>query len=150
MKFEPGTDCRRPSSIRRFVTTTAITIAVLGSAGACDSSQQAPSGVESRLRPRGAYLQSGNVKRLNLPTPEAQASVTYKDPVQGVLGADGRCRFPNLGRMRVGLMATVGEWNTETCAGLLYYFRNNPNARPQAPSKAETTIVTSEKPERGE
>ena len=85
------------------------------------------------------YLTDGNTKRLRLRTPEAQASMLYKDPIQGVMDATGQCRFHDLGKMRIGLMAAVGEWNTETCAGLLFYFRNQ-TTRPQK-LRDETTFV---------
>ena len=112
---------------------------------ACDSSSKdVPSAAPVR-RGQPAFLTEGTTRRLNLPTPEARASVLYKDPVQGVKDASGKCRFPdigqNSGKMRIGLGATVGEWDTETCAGLLYYFK--PSTRPHPkPSKEETSYVT--------
>jgi hypothetical protein len=110
---------------------------------ACDSSQTATASVQAPQTPRGAFLQYGNIKRLNLTTPEAQASVIYKDPVQGMKDATGACRFPYLGKMRIGLMAAVGEWNIETCAGLLYYFRNTMGPA-QKPSQEDTAFPSPE------
>jgi hypothetical protein len=111
---------------------------------ACGDSSTKDSPVEA-ARKLGvpARIREGTKIRLNLATPEARAQVLYKDPVQGVRGANGKCQFPdvgqNSGKMRVGLMATVGEWDTETCAALLYYFK--PSTRPHPKPSQEDTAV---------
>ena len=130
-------------------TATIVTalLAILASAG-CDSSSKLPL---TASPPAGyqPFIRTGTTIRLNLPTPEAKASVLYKDPVQGEKWADSKCHFPDIGqndgRMRIGLAATVGEWDTETCKGLLYYFRPG-MGRPQSRAKAETTVVASPPP----
>lgn len=116
-------------------------LVLLVAAAACSdtSTKDSPVGAEKRQRPPTYVIQEGKV-RLNLQTPEARARVVYRDPVQGVKDANGKCTFPNLGRIRPGkdLSALVGEWDTETCAGLLYYFRAQPTDRHPKPAYEDT------------
>ena len=95
------------------------------------------------VRVTPTWVQNGTKRRLNLATPEARARVAYKDPVQGVKNAEGACVFSWLGELRTDptLTALVGEWDTNTCAGLLYYFRSNPSDPPQKPVREDTVFV---------
>jgi hypothetical protein len=95
------------------------------------------------VRATPQWVQDGTKRRLNLSTPEARARVAYKAPVQGVKNAEGTCVFSRLGEMRADptLTALVGEWDTNTCAGLLYYFRANPSDPPQKPTREDTVVV---------
>ena len=96
------------------------------------------------VRATPQWVQDGTKRRLNLSTPEARARVAYKDPVQGEKNAEGTCVFSRLGEMRADatLTALVGEWDTNTCAGLLYYFRANPSDPPQKPLREDTVFGT--------
>jgi hypothetical protein len=47
----------------------------------------------------------------------------FKEPIQGVKVA-GRCTFPSydeVSRKHRGFVATIGEDDTETCAGVMYF-----------------------------
>ena len=95
------------------------------------------------VRATPQWVQDGTKRRINLATPEARARVAYKDPVQGAKNTEGTCVFSRLGVMRSdpSLTALVGEWDTNTCAGLLYYFRANPSDPPQKPMREDTVVV---------
>jgi hypothetical protein len=131
---------------------TAIIVTALLAILACAACDSSSSKLPLTASPPAGYqpfIRTGTTIRLNLPTPEAKASVLYKDPVQGEKWADGKVHFPDIGqndvRMRIGLAASVAEWDTETCKGLLYYFRPGVG-RPQSRAKAETTVVASPPP----
>ena len=127
-----------------YETRGVVSLAMIVALAACgDSTTRAAPLEAGRKLGTPARIREGTKIRLNLATPEARAQVVYKDPVQGVKDANGKCQFPdigqNSGKMRIGLMATVGEWDTETCAGLLYYFK--PSTRPHPkPSQSDTAL----------
>jgi hypothetical protein len=84
-----------------------------------------------------AYVITGLTKRLNL-TAEDSAKVAYKDPIQGTKDGRGECRFeidPNT--MHPLHPTVVGDWNLETCSGLVYSFRLSPAKRPPRGIKHE-------------
>jgi hypothetical protein len=86
------------------------------------------------------YVVAGTTKRLNL-TAEDQARVAFKDPIQGATDAKGQCRFsidPN--NMHPNHGTLVGEWNVETCAGLVYSF--GPASRPPKGKKHEHVTIS--------
>ena len=112
-------------------------------AAACsDGNQKAPVAPSGRVF-RPTYVVVGSTKRLNL-TDEDQQKVTFKDPIQGAKDATGQCRFnidPNT--MHPLQPTVVGEWNVETCAGLVYSFRPTPAPRPPKGTKHEdSTRIT--------
>ena len=48
---------------------------------------------------------------------------TFKEPIQGVK-VNGKCTFPSYGdvsKKHRGFVMTIGEYDTETCEGLLYF-----------------------------
>jgi hypothetical protein len=118
-------------------------LALTAVAAACsDGNQKTPFTPSTRtLRP--TYIMNGSTKRLNL-TDEDQQKVAFKDPIRGSKDAAGQCRFnldPNT--MHPMHPTIVGEWNVETCAGLVYSFR--PGAARQPPNGAkhvDTTTIT--------
>jgi hypothetical protein len=112
-------------------------LAALMLAVACDTAQAPPA-----QSPQPTFITEGTKVRLNLLTPQARARVALKDPIQGVKNARGGCEFrPDAGTMRKSpLSAVVGEYDTETCAGLLYYFPPNPRPHPR-PTWEDTTVL---------
>ena len=117
-------------------------LAVVGVVVACGSTDQSTPGVAPQQRVPPTYLHEGTKVRLNLLTPQARARVAFKDRIQGTKNTQGQCEFrPNPATMRKSpLSAVVGEYDTETCAGLLYYFSPNPTPHPK-PTSVETTFI---------
>src|SRR5512134_899894 len=113
--------------------TLVAALAIVGVVVACDSTNQSTASIAPPNRVAPTYLHEGTKVRLNLLTRQARARVAFKDPIQGVKNARGECEFrPNPATMRKSpLSAVVGEYDTETCAGLMYYFPPNPTPHPK-------------------
>ena len=117
-----------------------VVVAVI-SVAACDTGEasQAPK------MPTGSFIQVGDVRRLNLRTPQAIAQVIYRDSIQAIRASDGRCVIGIPPKVRLGLGFTLGEVNVKTCAGVLYYFA--PASHGSPPTRSETTYATGAPPE---
>src|SRR5688500_8891466 len=122
--------------------SSVLALAIVALAACGDSTDQTTPGVAPSQESPPAYITEGAKVRLNLLTAEARNRVSFKDPIQGVKNALGECEFrPDPATMRKSpYTGLVGEYDTETCAGLMYYFPPNDAPHPK-PSKEDRTVL---------